>query len=500
MSLEAFLAQRKLPEGAPHALCYAPFVSLNLSPSGNIAVCCATRTYPLGNIRNTSLEEAWNSKRLKGIRTLLAKDVFPPNCTSCKWSIEAGNYHSAILHYFEDKALDANNPWPTQMEFAFSNVCNLGCIMCSGELSSFIQAKAGKPRLPHYYGDAFFEEMRKFLPHLKTATFVGGEPFLQRECFRMWDMMIEMGLDVHCTVVTNGTVYNEKVERVLHALPFTISISMDGVTKETMESIRLNVDFDAFLDNFRKFDAYSKLDLGPVINRRQRCLSISFTPQRGNWHEAADLFLFAEENGAMVYTNQLTEPTQLSLFSLPREDIRRIYESMSARRIEARLEMNRDGWNNLLTELRYHADRDTGIADDVRKRALDSTPMYEAWRLKDEGKPEEALAFALTTTPHDPYFFYKAKILCGEVLTNLGRFEEAKDHVDMAIDLEPDSPESHLLRAWFHHRQGNNTEAAADLDQAEALVRSRKVVDDYIPESIANVRNAVMAAGSTAGR
>src|SRR5206468_1414522 len=105
---------------------------------------------------------------------------------SCKWSLDAGNYLDHPIRTFDDYEMDSEKRWPAKLEFALSNTCNLGCIHCSGSLSSVLRAKEGLPALPHLYGDQFFEDLARYLPHTKQLSFLGGEPFLQQECFRIW--------------------------------------------------------------------------------------------------------------------------------------------------------------------------------------------------------------------------------------------------------------------------------------------------------------------------
>src|SRR5678816_2700847 len=100
-----------------------------------------------------------------------------------------------------------------------SNTCNLACVMCTGEYSSVIRAKEGLPPMPAVYDEQFFEDLAFYLPHVKELSFLGGEPFLQLECFRVWDMLIERELSPICHVTTNGSLYDARVERVLQNLP-----------------------------------------------------------------------------------------------------------------------------------------------------------------------------------------------------------------------------------------------------------------------------------------
>ena len=66
-------------------------------------------------------------------------------------------------------------------------------------------------------------------------------------------MMIEDQVRFPFMIVTNGTVFDRRVERVLDRLPCTISMSLDGATAETVESIRRNARFDDIMANPRRY-------------------------------------------------------------------------------------------------------------------------------------------------------------------------------------------------------------------------------------------------------
>lgn len=83
-----------------------------------------------------------------------------------------------------------------------------------------VPAKEGLPPLAPAYGDDFFTDLGRYLPHAKYLAFLGGEPFLQKECYRIWDMLIDMDLEIPCHVTTNGSIYNDRIERLLQRLPF----------------------------------------------------------------------------------------------------------------------------------------------------------------------------------------------------------------------------------------------------------------------------------------
>jgi sulfatase maturation enzyme AslB (radical SAM superfamily) len=56
--------------------------------------------------------------------------------------------------------------------------------------------------------------------------------------------MIAEGLATPCHITTNGTQYNSSIERIMDALPMSFAVSLDGATKETVESIRVNANYE----------------------------------------------------------------------------------------------------------------------------------------------------------------------------------------------------------------------------------------------------------------
>src|SRR5262249_50045574 len=179
---------------------------------------------------------------------------FDQGCSYCEWQIGARNFTNLAISKWDRLPVSALDPrWPLQMEFSISNTCNLECVMCNGSASSLIRARRDKlPPLVSPYGDRFFEELRGSLPHLRMAKFLGGEPFLQEHCYRIWEMMIEDGVRFPSHVTTNGTVFNRRVERILESLDIGISISLDGITKQTIEAIRRNARYETLMYNLSR--------------------------------------------------------------------------------------------------------------------------------------------------------------------------------------------------------------------------------------------------------
>lgn len=348
--LAAFYAHRNLPPGSLRTACYAPFASLYFNTNGDVLACCQNARFPLGNVERDSLDSIWRGARAAAIRKALRSDNFAAGCQFCQWQLSLGNYANSFIRQFDRYPVDSPQPeWPQLMEFAVSNTCNLECVMCLGALSSSIRANREKlPPLPKVYGEQFFAELRSYLPHLRYSKFLGGEPFLAAESFRIWELMEELGLNTPCHVTTNGTQYNARVERILERHPVDLAVSLDAITRETFEAIRINARLDAVLENFRRFHQYAR--------DRRLTITIPHCLMRQNWREFGRLLLFADEHDCPVYVNLVREPPECTLYTLPLEELKSIVKALEREgaHLAGQLTLNRRVWDETLADLQRH--------------------------------------------------------------------------------------------------------------------------------------------------
>jgi radical SAM protein with 4Fe4S-binding SPASM domain len=507
---EAFDKTRDFRDKPFKSLCYAPDLQLSFSPNGDATACCISRSHVLGNVRTERLDDIWHGERLRQFRAMLHNYVFPPGCESCRWSLEGGNYLDHPIRAYDDHgqfkakriAVDEGERWPALLEFALSNTCNLGCIMCNGEYSSVLRAREGLPPLPPAYGEEFFDDLARYLPHATALTFLGGEPFLQKECYRIWDMMIDMRLALPCHVTTNGSIYNQRVEKLLQSLPFNLSVSVDGVTKETVESIRVNVKFETLMENVRRFSSYALGHSDPHANKRLPFLQLNFCVMQQNWREVADFFLFGEDLGAKVWSVLVTYPRESSLFSVPPDELRSIVTELQRQtsRLSGRLERNQDAWNSLVTELTKHVEADSSPIDEIvqtapRNRASApghlASAMERAWYYMREGMTDEALEAARRTLPTD-LMYLKSLALIGEILTIRGDFDGAERALTEAVHLAPNHPEAYMRQAWLRYHQGRFADGLSKIEVAERCAQRLPRVEDFITTELLRARATLL--------
>jgi MoaA/NifB/PqqE/SkfB family radical SAM enzyme len=329
-----------------------------LDQHGFVRACCMNEAHVLGNVRNATLTEIWRGERAAELRRAMEAHDLTLGCDFCRWPIEAGRQDLAFSRWFTELPVRAAEPaWPAQLELSISNTCNLQCVMCNGEWSSSIRSqREGLAPLPKVYDDAFFDELRAFVPHLERVKFLGGEPFLAGETLRVMDLLVEGGSTARCHVTTNGTQWTPRVERLLEMLPVDISVSLDATSAATYEGIRVGSSWATVRENLDRFRATAR--------RRGTTVSITMCLMRQNWHEFADFCLLADELDISCDVNTVTQPTAMSLYHLPADELATVVDALQARDRELgdRLGWSRATWKGELERLRTHlADRRAGV-------------------------------------------------------------------------------------------------------------------------------------------
>lgn len=326
-------------------MCYAPHTNIFFDMKGNAKACCWNWAHPLGNVKTDTMDEIWAGAKAALLRRRLEADDFSAGCQFCDKQTADGWTERAVMRAFDQYPVSAADPeWPQRLEFSISNSCNLECVMCSGTFSSAIRARREKlPPTESAYSREFIDSLRKYLPHLKRAKFLGGEPFLITEYYHIWDMMVEVAPHVSGHITTNGTMLTRRVEHYMEKLRFAFSVSLDGATKKTVESIRVNADFDEQMRNLKRFREYTYA--------KKTDLSLTFCFMRQNWHEFGAFCLLADEWNCNVGINTVTKPVEFAVNNLPARELREIVTVMERQsaEIEPKLKRNRNTW---LTEVK----------------------------------------------------------------------------------------------------------------------------------------------------
>ena len=265
-------------------LCTFPWAHLDIETNGDIKYCCAS-IYEEGlshtdkdgnhyNINTHSIDEAWNSDRMRQLREKLYNGVKAEECKVC-WMQEANGLWS-VRNAAKDAEKDcypdiqetvnrsAKNGFhvdekPKYYQIQTGNLCNLACKMCHSDYSTT-------------YGDFFYElypddvnqnkynniskerhQLRNTKPlrhdwpvriglknlindeklaHITRLFLSGGEPTIILENLKFLDHLVESGHSkhIHLIITTNATKINPNfAEAIKHFETVTLLLSIDSV-------------------------------------------------------------------------------------------------------------------------------------------------------------------------------------------------------------------------------------------------------------------------------
>lgn len=193
--------------------CMFPWLHLNVTPKGDIYPCCSNNyTEPFGNTKQISLKEAFNSDKMKELRSNMLTETPSKICEFC-YKHEQASPHSfrnyskeQFSKYFDELIPNTHEDGTVDgfkmryFDIRFSNICNFKCRTCGAEFSSqwakenqiydkdhpiMFHADDGK-------GD-LLDEVLEHIDHIDLAYFAGGEPLITDEHYVMLEEMIRKG-------------------------------------------------------------------------------------------------------------------------------------------------------------------------------------------------------------------------------------------------------------------------------------------------------------------
>jgi MoaA/NifB/PqqE/SkfB family radical SAM enzyme len=325
------LAAYNRGRSTPHTnvFCHAPFANMNFAQNGNVTVCCYNRTYVLGTYPTDALDRIWWGAPARRLRESMMRNALPGGCDICLSQFTSANFSGLRARSFDDLAEQYECvdgvpfAFPKLMEFEISNSCNLECTMCTGFFSSSIRHNRERlPPLVNPYDEAFVRQLEAFVPHLRAARFLGGEPFLVRTYYQIWDLLIRLNPDVEISITTNATILNDRVKSILERLRAHIIVSIDSLQSDVYESIRVNARLADVLRNLEYFQWYAAA--------RGTTLSLAVCPMRQNWRELPAIVDYCNARNLQVYFNTVVYPGDAAFQYMPHRELQDVCEFLEA--------------------------------------------------------------------------------------------------------------------------------------------------------------------------
>lgn len=211
MSVSDLCPNEEYPDNDNKSFCVLPFVHFHVDTDSTYKPCCVSSRGPaavMGDVNKTSLEEIFNSEKLKQFRLDLLNGVKRPDICSTCYKAEDSNFTSyrtgmndQLKRHIKPSidAIQADGfmePKLKSWDIRFSNLCNLKCRTC-GPPYSTTHAKESKDN-----GEGIFDDLVAFdasrdpleqqYEHVETLYFAGGEPLIMPEHYTTLKKLIEI--------------------------------------------------------------------------------------------------------------------------------------------------------------------------------------------------------------------------------------------------------------------------------------------------------------------
>jgi len=339
---------------------------------GKMAPCYATYNEKSDVFPERTIEDSWFKGSFARIREEHAQCRFTENCSFCFELFKNKAYGSMLQQKYEHYAF-SKKKYPAIMEFELSNRCNLECIMCDANLSSSI-AKATDhiSKNEDIYGEDFIEQLMEFIPHLQMAEFTGGDPFLIPVYYEIWDLIIRLNPECDILITTNANTMNARIENLMaRTKKLHFNVSIDALTKEKYEAIRVNGKFDNAIKNIDLFNAYCK--------KNRTSMNLLVCPMTVNRYEIPDLIKFGNVKDIGVFFHTVVKPQNLSLKYQSvafLEELITYLSSFSFTHKTASEKTNTVNYNNLILLLESWRDENSRIVE-ISAEANPANIVYE---------------------------------------------------------------------------------------------------------------------------
>ena len=329
---------RVRPYGSQKHFCYVPSTSLTFSFKGEVYACSYNRQVLLGRYPENSIKEIWSSTNAVKLRNYLANNDLSFGCGHCKYFLDRKKFSNLKPLNFDRYAKIYKKDYPLVMEFEMSNTCNLECQMCIGEVSSSIRKNRDKlPPILDPYDEHFFKQLEEYIPYLKEAKFYGGEPFLIEHYYKIWDIVKRRNPGLKMFVITNGTVWNNKMREALYGGTFDVAVSIDAMDKSLLEKIRKNVVKETLITNIHHIKDY--------VSFAGTSMTLSFTLQKENWMEFPKIIEFANSINAHLFISYLETPVEFAITRLNKDDLIHIKEQLSTYSFQNKTRSEKHNYN-----------------------------------------------------------------------------------------------------------------------------------------------------------
>lgn len=287
--------------------CHVPFTTLILEPDGTVGSCRMKGTkFIVGDARENSLEEIWNGPRIREWRRqFLEGDVeFCKKEVRCNGCHLCPDYNALLPHV---NAAEVQSRGPLRLGLNLNGKCNLECRMCT-----IWQEPNGR-----YDEMGLWPKIEEMAAKVREIELFSGEPFIQKDTYRLIDRISVINPECEWTFTTNGHwVLNDKIKESLDRIRVKhLTVSIDSLLPEGYERIRRKGRLQVVSENLDRLIEYDRDRVARGLSSLN--MKVTFAIQRENWREIGAFHDFGVEKNLPVFRAFVHRPLDCSLLTLP---------------------------------------------------------------------------------------------------------------------------------------------------------------------------------------
>lgn len=298
-------------QGLPKNFCIVPFTNLIFNPGGKVSVCRQKGTdHSIGHLDENSANEIWNNEYIQQWR----KEFLTGDVKICakEQARDACHLSCSNYHFFDDVKLTVKQEdQPLKITANLNGKCNLECKMCN----------IWKMENGYYDKNNFWENSEKdFFPFIKEIEFLSGEPFIQKDTYKLIDKISVLNPDCQWSFTTNShwkltPAIIEKLDKIKIK---NIIISVDSLKPESYSEIRRKGSLDVVIENIDSMLSYNQQRISQ--GKTDMGLTLHFLAMKENFFETTDILDFCENRGLRHILRTLVTPENLSVLSLSQSE------------------------------------------------------------------------------------------------------------------------------------------------------------------------------------
>ena len=391
--------------------CVLPFMSMAISPSGNLRICCNSRKgknlilkrdgSPY-KIYKDDLKSAWKAPLYRKIRTQMLNGEKPEICSPC-FQEESAGIESARIGYnrkYYNEYYQHDTPKYDNIKYLdlrLGNKCNLRCRMCSpytsssflkewSQLTQKSESSTIKALTEHekkkfknlsWPDEMDFNKLLKDLKNIEEIYLTGGEPLLIKNQYVLLETIIQKGFaeKIKLKYNTNLTRYDSKIFELWKLFKQVfLSVSIDGFGNLN-NYIRYPAKWDQLEKNINQMVAYKN-------QNKNLKMEIDCTVQMYNITQMKPFLLWVKKQNIYLHFNILDSPIFLNVRVLPDELKQKAEEDLSLFQKDFNVAriinyMKQESWNYHLKDFFEYTD----LLDQSRNQTLEKIlPEFSKFR------------------------------------------------------------------------------------------------------------------------